>query len=105
MLGSKRIRMSRANAEACVNRYCRNHVLYADTPAEYLLVTELYRDYIGRDFPVSVAYDQFVKALRKVKPRHVFVNKYNHHIIIGYRLGEAADDDEDPVAVEQSTVV
>ncbi len=113
MLWSKRrIGVSQAEADSCVRRYCTRYITDCNAecpvderefPFEFLATTDIFKDYISHNFCVSVTYDQFVRALRKLKPRRCFVNKYNQHIIIGYRLGETIPVAE--AAAEQSTVV
>ena len=78
MVLSKRIKVSQAQGGEFVKAYfsacvtgCYKAAAAAagDFPDNFLTMHEIYRDYISRGFRIEVTCDQFVHALRALRPR------------------------------------
>lgn len=111
MVLSKRIKVSQAQADDFVRTYflacvidCYEAAAAAagEFPDNFLTMNDVYRDYISRGFRIEVTYDQFVRALRALRPRRCFVSKYGQ-IIIGHRLGKSDIVNTEASAEEQQT--
>lgn len=108
MLWSNGTKIGKSDASVCVRAYLFKHVedLYTCAvdeggwPSNFLSLENIYKDYIAQGYSVSVTFDQFVKALRRLKTRRCYVNKYKQHILVGHRLGLVQ-----PVAEETTTTV
>ena len=111
MVLSKRIRISQAQADDVVKTYFANHVtdmyessaaVYGEFPDNFLTMDDMFRDYIHRGYRIEVTFDQFVRALKALRPRRCFVNKYGQ-IIIGQRLRKL--EPVEPIEPEETTTV
>lgn len=110
MFGPRSVKITQAQANDFVKAYFSTQVtdLYqqaaavnGDFPTTFMHMADLYRDYIQQQFRVEVTFAQFVKALKTIKPRRCYDNKYGL-IIIGHALGKPAVQEEPPV---EETVV
>ena len=105
MLWSNGTKIGKSDAYVCVRAYLAKHVqdsheacatAGSEWPSNFLSLANVYQDYIAQGYTVSVTFDQFVRALRKLKPRRCYVNKYKQHILVGHKLCLAQPAEEEP---------